>query len=301
LLAGSARHREPGPTGHAAPRAAWLAAGAALVVAAVALGPEAAVLEPNVPLTVQPVSLPHWFADTAVHLPPRQVLLTYPFATADSQSAIPWQAIDGMRYQMAGGGGPAGTVAHAGSHQLGFAVLRAASVPLLAAPTMTTAHLTARLAGDPGGGTRQRDPPGLRPGPRHHLRRGLLHGRARIGTLTPGRRLGVVGRRRHPPTDPTGPVSLLRVRRIRRSPGSNPSSGGSLRGGGADRGHGWVRLGGGSHRLKFARCNRGSGSPIVLASGQHCCTGHPSNTSKWTPTTRSPRFARRLARSPVPG
>jgi hypothetical protein len=146
LLARSARRSRPGPTGQGAPpagRAAWWAAGVAFVVAAVALGPEAAVLEPNIPLTVQPVSVPRWFADTAVRLPPGQVLLTYPFATADSQSAIPWQAIDGMHYQMAGGGGPAGTVAHAGSHKLGFAVLRAASVPLLAAPTMTAANLAA--------------------------------------------------------------------------------------------------------------------------------------------------------------
>ena len=146
LLAWSARRSQPGLTGRGAPpagRTAGWAAGVALVVAAVALGPEAAVLEPNIPLTVQPVSVPRWFAGAAVRLPPGQVLLTYPFATADSQSAIPWQAIDGMRYQMAGGGGPAGTVAHAGSHRLGFAVLRAASVPLLAAPTMTAANLAA--------------------------------------------------------------------------------------------------------------------------------------------------------------
>lgn len=146
LLAWSARRSQPMSTGVKTTRpsrAAWWAGGVALVVAAVALGPEAAVLEPNLPLTVQPVSVPRWFAGTAVRLPPGQVLLTYPFATADSQSSIPWQAIDGMRYQMAGGGGPAGTVVHAGSHKLGFAVLRAASVPLVAAPTMTAANLTA--------------------------------------------------------------------------------------------------------------------------------------------------------------
>jgi hypothetical protein len=145
LLAWRARRSQQEPTGEDAPRTSVngrLAAGVALVVAAVALGPEAAALEPNVPLTVQPISVPRWFASTAVHLPPGQVLLTYPFATADSQSAIPWQAIDGMGYQMAGGGGPAGTVVHAGSHKLGFAVLRAASVPLLAAPTMSATNLS---------------------------------------------------------------------------------------------------------------------------------------------------------------
>ena len=71
------------------------------------------------------------------------MLLTYPFATADSQASIPWQAIGGMRYQMAGGGGPAGTVARAGADRVGFSVLRAASVPLLPAPTLSASNLEA--------------------------------------------------------------------------------------------------------------------------------------------------------------
>jgi hypothetical protein len=115
----------------------------ALAVAAVAVVPTAVVLSPNVPLTVQPVRVPQWFLTTADHLPPGQVVLTYPFATADSQSSIPWQAIGGMHYQMAGGGGPAGTVARAGANMLGFNVLRKASVPLGPAPLPTMANLEA--------------------------------------------------------------------------------------------------------------------------------------------------------------
>jgi hypothetical protein len=146
LLAWSARRSQrtsPGVEATRPSRAAWWAGGVALVVAAVALGPEAVVLEPNIPLAVQPVSVPRWFQDTAVHLPTGQVLLTYPFATADSQSSIPWQAIDGMRYQMAGGGGPAGTVVHAGAEKAGFSVLRAASLTLVPAPTLSADNLTA--------------------------------------------------------------------------------------------------------------------------------------------------------------
>ncbi len=124
-------------------RSGWLARLGAVAVAAVALVPVVVVLAPNIPLVVQPVVVPRWFEQTSVHLPPGQVLATYPFATADSQASIPWQAIEGMPYKMAGGGGPAGTVARAGDQKAGFAVLRAASVPLLAAPTLSSSNLVA--------------------------------------------------------------------------------------------------------------------------------------------------------------
>ncbi len=121
-------------------RGGSLAAG---LVAVVALGSTVAALAPNIPLTVQPVAIPSWFQGTADHLGSGQVLLTYPFATADSQAAVPWQAVDRMRYQMAGGGGPGATVARAGPQRAGFAVLRDASVILLPAPDLTVAHLDA--------------------------------------------------------------------------------------------------------------------------------------------------------------
>ena len=94
--------------------ARWGATVAALAVTAVAVVPVVSTLGPNLPLRTQPVTVPRWFLTTGEHLSPRQVLLTYPFATADSQSALPWQAIGGMHYTMAGGGGPAGTAARAG-------------------------------------------------------------------------------------------------------------------------------------------------------------------------------------------
>ena len=126
------------------PRSAGIGSSAlASAVALVVLVPVVAVLGPTLPVTVQPVTVPRWFQTTADRLPPGQVLLTYPFATADSQASIPWQAIGGMRYRMAGGGGPSGTVARAGADAVGFAVLRAASVPLLAAPTLSAVNLEA--------------------------------------------------------------------------------------------------------------------------------------------------------------
>jgi hypothetical protein len=126
------------------PRAAGIGSSAlASAVALVALVPVVAVLSPNLPVAVQPVTVPRWFQTTADRLPQGQVLLTYPFATADSQASIPWQAIGGMPYKMAGGGGPSGTVARAGANAVGFTVLREASVPLLAAPTLSAVSLEA--------------------------------------------------------------------------------------------------------------------------------------------------------------
>jgi hypothetical protein len=124
-------------------RTRWTAGAVAVAVSLVALVPVAIALAPNLPLTVQPVVVPRWFLTAADQLPPGRVLLTYPFATADSQASIPWQAIGGMRYQMAGGGGPAGTVARSGADRVGFSVLRAASVPLLPAPDPSASNLEA--------------------------------------------------------------------------------------------------------------------------------------------------------------
>ncbi len=131
----------PDPLSRGKPGHSGLASLAGLMVAVIALGPAGAALAPNIPLTMQAVSVPKWFLDTAPHLASGQVLLTYPFPTADSQASIPWQAIDRMHYLMAGGGGPTGTIARAGAEKAGFAVLRSASVPLLPAPALTGANL----------------------------------------------------------------------------------------------------------------------------------------------------------------
>lgn len=115
----------------------------ALVVALVALAPTASALAPNVPLTVRPVVVPRFFSQVAPNLPPGQVLLTYPMASAQSQTPLVWQAVSGLAYRMVGGGGPAGTVARAGKQQAGFKVLQQASVNLGPPPPLTGKNLEA--------------------------------------------------------------------------------------------------------------------------------------------------------------
>jgi hypothetical protein len=118
-------------------------AAVAVVAMAIVVVPTAIVLAPNLPLKVQGVDVPQWFQLEAPRLPPGQVLATYPFATANTQTAIPWQAITGMPFQMAGGGGPAGTVARAGAEARGFRILAAASLPIGPAPSLSKAHIEA--------------------------------------------------------------------------------------------------------------------------------------------------------------
>jgi hypothetical protein len=132
-----AHHRRSAVSGRVVP------AVVALAVSAVALVPVAASMSPNLPLVLQPVTVPHWFSTTATTLSPTDVLLTYPFATADSQSPLVWQAIGAMHFRMAGGGGPAGTPARAGDNALAFRMLSRASVPLGPAPAPSLVTLDA--------------------------------------------------------------------------------------------------------------------------------------------------------------
>jgi hypothetical protein len=144
VLARAGRTAGPPPAATGTWRGArWGAAAVALVVAAVAIVPIVDTLAPNLPLHTQPVTVPRWFLTAGEQLPPGQVVLTYPFATADSQSALPWQAIGGLHVALAGGGGPAGTAARAGVSRPGFTVLHQASVPLGPAPVLTAAAIQA--------------------------------------------------------------------------------------------------------------------------------------------------------------
>jgi hypothetical protein len=90
----------------------WLAIGAGLLIATIALAPVADYLAQTTPMTTQPVVLPTWFRNVAPHLNGHQVLLVFPVPLTTSvplpdQSAMTWQAVDGMHYTMVGGGGPA--------------------------------------------------------------------------------------------------------------------------------------------------------------------------------------------------
>ncbi|HLH28995.1 MAG TPA: hypothetical protein VKW77_08755, partial [Acidimicrobiales bacterium] len=125
------------------PRARALAFAAGAVVAAVALATDVQALAPNLPVTMQPVRVPRWFTTAAPRLPSGVVLATYPFATASWQASIPWQAVAGMPFEMAGGGGPPGTPERAGPDEKGFGVLLLASAPDVPPPDLDLANLSA--------------------------------------------------------------------------------------------------------------------------------------------------------------
>jgi len=100
---------------------------AGLAVASAALVPVAQNVAASTPLTTQAVKTPAWFVDVAPHLPPGQVILTYPVPFSGLQSAESWQALDRMHFAMAGGGGPEGVPSRAGKERAGFVVLSAVS------------------------------------------------------------------------------------------------------------------------------------------------------------------------------
>ena len=128
-------------TGRPAAGRRRLRAAAAGACALAAVVPVAVALAPNLPLATQPVRVPPWFTGPGREVPADAVVLPYPFPTADTQSALLWQAVAGFRFAMPGGGGPAGTVARA--RLAGFAVLRDASLPTARPPVPDRATLDA--------------------------------------------------------------------------------------------------------------------------------------------------------------
>ncbi len=98
----------------------WLGS---LAVTAVALVPMANVFVPRLPFAMRPVLLPRWYTTVAPHLPPGQVLLSYPAPFSGIQVAMSWQAVNAMHYSQAGGGGPQGQASRAGDAAAGFTVL----------------------------------------------------------------------------------------------------------------------------------------------------------------------------------
>jgi hypothetical protein len=101
----------------------WWGALGALAVAAVALVPMATIFGERLPFAMQPVVLPKWYREVAPTLPPGRVLLSYPAPFSGLQDAMAWQAVNRVSYSQAGGGGPQGVVARAGSAKAGFDVL----------------------------------------------------------------------------------------------------------------------------------------------------------------------------------
>jgi hypothetical protein len=94
-----------------------------LAVAAAALAPVAATFAPVLPFAMQAAVVPRWYSTVAPTLPPGRVVLSYPAPFSGIQVSMAWQAIAGMSYSQAGGGGPEGTPARAGAARPGFEVL----------------------------------------------------------------------------------------------------------------------------------------------------------------------------------
>ena len=101
----------------------WRGALGALAVAAVALVPMAIIFGDRLPFAMQAVTLPRWYSEVAPTLPAGRVLLSYPAPFSGLQNAMAWQAVNRMHYSQAGGGGPQGVPARAGSAKAGFDVL----------------------------------------------------------------------------------------------------------------------------------------------------------------------------------
>lgn len=121
----------PATSVHGGPRRQgrrWFGALIGAVVAAIALVPWITYYNVGIPLTTQPVVLPTWFTKVAPTLRGHQVLLAFPPSFTAMQSAMTWQAVDRMHYSMAGGGGPNGLIARAGSEAPGQTVLNNLSI-----------------------------------------------------------------------------------------------------------------------------------------------------------------------------
>jgi hypothetical protein len=106
-------------------------AGAGVVVAVIALLPIVSYFSDGVPLTTQPVVLPAWFRTVAPHLSEKQVVLEFPVPFYLNQSAMTWQAVDGMSYSMVGGGGPNSLIQRAGKEAVGQKYIGGVSISIV--------------------------------------------------------------------------------------------------------------------------------------------------------------------------
>ncbi|MGD0882199.1 MAG: hypothetical protein ABSB09_11590 [Acidimicrobiales bacterium] len=71
-------------------------------LAALALVPIAVAY--RLPFTTRPVDVPRWFTTVGTRVPTTDVVLTYPFASSGLRAPMTWQAVDSLRYSLAGGG-----------------------------------------------------------------------------------------------------------------------------------------------------------------------------------------------------
>ena len=127
-------HAWAGSGGRTRPALARWPRATATSVLLVALVPMAAIMAGNVPETVVPVAVPRWFQGHGARLAPGSVVLSFPVPFALKQSPMVWQAVEGMPYAMAGGGGPEGSPAYAGRAEPGLQVLSTLSLDIGTSP-----------------------------------------------------------------------------------------------------------------------------------------------------------------------
>jgi hypothetical protein len=72
-------------------------------------------LWPSVPLGVQDISAPAWFARHGSSLPPRSVILPNPPAFSLFENSLAWQALDSMKWSQPGISGPQAIPSRAGA------------------------------------------------------------------------------------------------------------------------------------------------------------------------------------------
>jgi hypothetical protein len=83
---------------------------AALGVAALALLPIAVYLVQGLPISTRAVTLPNFFQHPS-SVERNDVVLVFPPPNSGLETAMTWQAVDGMRFSIVGVGGPAGAIA----------------------------------------------------------------------------------------------------------------------------------------------------------------------------------------------
>jgi hypothetical protein len=107
----------------------WAPNASGVVVALIALLPLAAYLAPTIPIRTERVVLPLWFRPTAGHLNDHEVILVLPSSSSGFEdSAMTWQAVDRMAFDMIGVAGPTDAPNRIPkSDQLGMATLNAAT------------------------------------------------------------------------------------------------------------------------------------------------------------------------------
>lgn len=139
---------------HHRPVSSWLAvhrrAAAVAATAAVALLALVPVFVTfDVPITVHPVKVPSYVRTVARRVPARTVMLTVPFAVSGVTQPMLWQAVDDMRFDLAGAalktpgphGGPVGKGAPGSARR----IMTDLTIPGAPEPTGTTAQITTVL------------------------------------------------------------------------------------------------------------------------------------------------------------